>query len=128
MHTPTDTNLTPTQDAYILNNLLRSAAICSLYPNRSAKNALEAYDRVRRPRANAVQRTSAEAGLLYEYALPGAGADAQSVRERLEHRMNWIWEWDEEGALREAVRLFHGLEVDFEGDWTRWEIQADPRS
>lgn len=65
--------------------------------------ALQAYDHVRRPRATKVQRTSAEAGMLYELHLPGVMDDFDKFRENMSERMKWIWEWDEEGALQEAL-------------------------
>lgn len=55
---------------------------------------LKVYDRVRRPRACKVQRTSWENGELYEMRLPGYGDDEERIGRDLAGRFDWLWQHD----------------------------------
>lgn len=51
--------------------------------------------------------------MLYELHLPGVMDDVQKFRDNMSGRMQWIWEWDEEGALQEAFDYYaHALTGD----------------
>lgn len=68
------------------------------------QHALEIYKSARHVRGLAVQKTSWEAGKLYEYqGVNGEGSDLARMKESLENRLRWIWEEDLEKSLKEAV-------------------------
>lgn len=78
------------EDAYFLARLLGD-------PQLSAGNLtslLAAYDALRRPRACRVQRTSREAGELYELRDPAVGAEEQALGTTLATRFDWLWHHD----------------------------------
>jgi len=63
------------------------------------------YQRVRHHRGREVQKTSREAGLLYEFqGVNGEGDDLEKIAGNLQGRMGWIWEWDIEGELEKALK------------------------
>ncbi|MND80896.1 Salicylate hydroxylase [compost metagenome] len=67
---------------------------------------LAAYDALRRPRACRVQRTSREAGELYELRDPAVGDDEKALGATLASRFDWLWNHDLDADVREArVRL-----------------------
>jgi salicylate hydroxylase len=66
-------------------------------PRLNASNIgvlLDAYDLQRRPRACHVQRTSREAGDLYELRDEVVGNDESVLRATLERRFDWLWNHD----------------------------------
>lgn len=63
---------------------------------------LKAYDSLRRPRACRVQRTSREAGDLYELRAPQVDADEQALATTLESRFDWLWQHDLEADIAQA--------------------------
>ncbi|GAA6041823.1 hypothetical protein JCM8097_007182 [Rhodosporidiobolus ruineniae] len=67
-------------------------------------HALSLYQAERHPRAQKIQQTSHEAGLLYEF-LGSEGDDLDKIKANLESRMEWIWTYDTEGELKRVVRL-----------------------
>ncbi|KIM96210.1 hypothetical protein OIDMADRAFT_132800 [Oidiodendron maius Zn] len=71
--------------------------------------AFQAYDEIRRPRAQEVVRTSQEAGLIYTYQDPVIGSDIHKVAENLNKRFLWIWEHDLEADVNTGVSRFHEL-------------------
>lgn len=78
------------EDAYFLARLLGD-------PRLNASNIgalLDAYDLQRRPRACRVQRTSREAGDLYELRDKVAGNNEPVMRATLERRFDWLWNHD----------------------------------
>jgi salicylate hydroxylase len=78
------------EDAYFLACLLGD-------PRLNASNIgvlLDAYDLQRRPRACHVQRTSREAGDLYELRDEVVGNDESVLRATLERRFDWLWNHD----------------------------------
>ena len=86
------------EDAYFLARLLGD-------PQVSADNLatlLAAYDALRRPRACRVQRTSREAGELYELRDPAVGAEEQALGATLATRFDWLWHHDLDADLAEA--------------------------
>ncbi|MFZ6049258.1 salicylate 1-monooxygenase [Pseudomonas sp. CR3202] len=86
------------EDAYFLARLLGD-------PQASQDNLgelLAAYDALRRPRACRVQRSSWEAGELYELRDPAVGADEQALGTTLASRFDWLWNHDLDADLRDA--------------------------
>ena len=55
---------------------------------------LAAFEQVRRARTCKVQRTSHEAGDVYEYAGVGIGSDESKLIANLENRFDWLWNHD----------------------------------
>jgi salicylate hydroxylase len=86
------------EDAYFLARLLGD-------PRVSIDNLgalLTAYDALRRPRACRVQRTSREAGELYELRDPTVGGDELALSSTLESRFDWLWNHDLDADVAEA--------------------------
>ncbi|WP_330115516.1 salicylate 1-monooxygenase [Pseudomonas sp. JS3066] len=86
------------EDAYFLARLLGD-------PNVSQGNLdglLAAYDALRRPRACRVQRTSWEAGELYELRDPVVGDDEQALGATLASRFDWLWNHDLDADVAQA--------------------------
>lgn len=74
------------EDACVLQTLLGKVRRTEEIPY-----ALEAYDQVRRPRAERVVTTSREAGYLLTMQLEGVKDDLDKMKEQWERRMSWIW-------------------------------------
>ncbi len=86
------------EDAYFLARLLGD-------PHLSQGNLdelLAAYDALRRPRACRVQRTSWEAGELYELRDPLAGDNEQALGATLASRFDWLWNHDLDADVAQA--------------------------
>ncbi|MNO97144.1 Salicylate hydroxylase [compost metagenome] len=86
------------EDAYFLARLLGD-------PRMSQDNLhamLDAYDAVRRPRACQVQRTSWQAGELYELRDRQVGADENALAATLERRFDWLWNHDLDADVAQA--------------------------
>ncbi|KAI1666467.1 FAD/NAD-binding protein [Pyrenophora tritici-repentis] len=90
------------EDALVLSELLGR-----ITDNNSVaiKNALQAYDAVRRPRAQRVVRTSDAAGAIYDFEDKELGSNCMSIREDLRCRFDWIWEHDPQEDVNNALRL-----------------------
>lgn len=71
--------------------------------------AFQAYDSIRRPRAQRVVRTSQEAGEIYAFADPDIGNDMVKLAKNMNERYLWIWEHDLEGDLKKAEEEFERL-------------------
>lgn len=86
------------EDAYFLARLLGDVQVSrgNLY------ELLTAYDALRRPRACQVQRTSWEAGELYELRDPAVGDDKQALGATLASRFDWLWNHDLDADVRDA--------------------------
>lgn len=89
------------EDAYFLARMLGDPQVS--IDNLSA--LLAAYDALRRPRACRVQRTSWEAGELYELRDPGVGDDELALSSTLESRFDWLWNHDLGADVAEARAL-----------------------
>lgn len=86
------------EDAYFFARLLSDPAL-----SRAQLPALlEAYDAIRRPRACRVQRTSWEAGELYELRDPRVGGDDVALGATLASRFDWIWNHDLDAEVEQA--------------------------
>ncbi|MCY1419555.1 Salicylate hydroxylase [compost metagenome] len=86
------------EDAYFLARLLAEPQVCA----GDLSALLETYDALRRPRACRVQRTSWEAGELYELRAPAVGADEQALGATLASRFGWLWSHDLDADVAEA--------------------------
>ncbi|KAF2015831.1 FAD/NAD(P)-binding domain-containing protein [Aaosphaeria arxii CBS 175.79] len=64
--------------------------------------AFEAYDEIRRPRAQKQVLTSEECGNIYILKGQGVGDDMSKVLENLNSRFEWIWLHDLEGDVRKV--------------------------
>ena len=90
-------------------SLILSILLGSVQGSSQIQAAFQAYDEIRRPRAQEVVRTSQEAGLIYTYQDPVIGSDIHKVAENLNKRFLWIWEHDLEADVNTAVRRFYEL-------------------
>ncbi|MCC4594154.1 hypothetical protein NRY95_19645 [Xanthomonas campestris pv. phormiicola] len=63
---------------------------------------------VRRPRACRVQRSSREAGELYELRDGRVGANAAALAQTLATRFDWIWHHDLQAGAAQAAWLIRG--------------------
>lgn len=78
------------EDAWFLRELL----IDPLVASGNLEQVLQAYERWRLPRACRTQRTSWEAGELYEYRDRVVGSDAARLGQTLARRFDWLWQHD----------------------------------
>ncbi|THZ11975.1 monooxygenase [Aureobasidium pullulans] len=97
------------EDALVLSNVLSKIADMhndSVNPMTSIETGLEAYDSVRRPRAQRQLEQSAEVGKMIFFQHEEAGSDMSKILPRLqEGRFDWLW--------------FHDIEVDANKALTR---------
>ena len=80
------------EDAHVLARLLTDPA-CDRH---TVQQVLAAFESVRHGRACRVQRTSHEAGDVYEFAGMGIGGDEDKLVANLETRFDWLWNHDPE--------------------------------
>ncbi len=78
------------EDAYVLASLLTDEHCDRV----NVSDVLAAFEQVRHSRTCKVQRTSHEAGDVYEYAGDGIGADEAQLIENLGTRFEWLWSHD----------------------------------
>ncbi|HCR98343.1 MAG: salicylate 1-monooxygenase [Halomonas sp.] len=78
------------EDAYVLASLLTDTS-CDRH---NVSDVLSAFEQVRYDRTCKAQRTSHEAGDIYEYAGVGSSADETRLIENLETRFEWLWDHD----------------------------------
>lgn len=88
------------EDADVLASLLTEGA-CDRH---NVEAVLAAFEAVRHARTCQVQRTSHEAGEVYEYAGAGIGDDEARLIENLETRYDWLWHHDPQDDVGEARR------------------------
>lgn len=86
------------EDAWLLARLLADPQVLASRPQA----VLEVYDAIRRPRACRVQRTSWEAGELYELRDPAVDDNEPLLSKTLAERFDWLWSHDMQGDLQEA--------------------------
>ncbi|PWW30122.1 salicylate 1-monooxygenase [Chromohalobacter israelensis] len=94
------------EDAYVLASLLTDKA-CT---RQNAQQVLAAFEAVRHERTCKVQRTSHEAGDLYEYSASDIGDDETKLSSELETRFDWLWNHDPQDDVI-AARVHLGWEV-----------------
>ncbi|KAI0020987.1 hypothetical protein F4780DRAFT_307295 [Xylariomycetidae sp. FL0641] len=92
------------EDAVLLSDLL--AKVTS---SRQLDAAYQAYDSVRRPRAQKVVTTSFEAGWIYLWLNKETGDDMNKIVENANRRLHWIWQHDLEADIARAEDEFRRL-------------------
>lgn len=95
------------EDAWFLRELLIDPQV----EQGNLERVLQAYERWRLPRACRTQRTSWEAGELYEYRDRTVGDDEARLGQTLAQRFAWLWQHDLLSDVREARR------------WLGWALQ-----
>ncbi|MBD8493518.1 salicylate 1-monooxygenase [Pseudomonas syringae] len=95
------------EDAWLLARLLADPQVLEA----SLPQVLAAYDAIRRPRACRVQRTSHQAGELYELREPRTAADEGLLAQTLAERFAWLWEHDFDNELRQARQRLGWLQA-----------------
>ncbi|MGM1053888.1 MAG: salicylate 1-monooxygenase [Pseudomonadota bacterium] len=93
------------EDAYVLASLLGDDA-CN---RQNVQRVLAAFVAVRHERTCRVQRTSHEAGNVYEYAGEGIGDDEAKLIENLETRFDWLWNHDPLSDVQAARDRLDGV-------------------
>lgn len=88
------------EDAWLLRELLIDPQV----DRGNLERVLQAYEHWRLPRACRTQRTSWEAGELYEYRDRIVGADEARLGQTLAQRYDWLWQHDLLSDVREARR------------------------
>jgi salicylate hydroxylase len=68
--------------------------------------AFQAYDEVRRPRAQEQVRTTKECGEIYNLLDPVAGEDMEKVVQNLNGRFKWLWEHDLDSDVKKVEDRF----------------------
>ena len=86
------------EDAWLLARLLGDTRVLE----NNAQNVLQVYDEIRRPRACRVQRTSWEAGELYEFRDPQVEGQESLLSTTLASRFDWLWNHDMQSDLAQA--------------------------
>lgn len=86
------------EDAWLLAQLLADPRVTEASPIE----VLKVYDEIRRPRACRVQRTSHEAGELYEYRAQNVEGDEALMSSTLATRFDWLWNHDMAADLANA--------------------------
>ncbi|KAK6948126.1 hypothetical protein Daesc_009890 [Daldinia eschscholtzii] len=92
------------EDAAVLSHLL-----ALVRTSDEVETAFQIYDAIRRPRAQKVVLTSAEAGLIYTWRAPGIGDDMYKIVENANKRLHWIWQHDLEADIKTAEADFYKL-------------------
>jgi salicylate hydroxylase len=95
------------EDAAFLAVLLEHAIVHGI----DIAKTFEVYDAIRRPRSQRVVSTSRACGDTYAMTGP-AGSDNGLLREELLERFRWIWEYDVEEGLKEALAQLKGEAAD----------------
>jgi len=94
------------EDACLLSQLLTHPST-----NRSnIKVVLQAYDHVRRPRANRVLTSSYAAGEIYEHFGP-SGATLEGFQKDLDGIWSWVWHHDLDEDFADAVKFLEDRQV-----------------
>jgi salicylate hydroxylase len=103
------------EDALILSRVLERAyatlseSAAPAETSRALHAAFEAYDAVRRPRAQRQVDTSVECGLVFNLSHPGIGNDMQKTVDDLNWRFDWLWNHDLDRDVEDAVRRFNKI-------------------
>ncbi len=89
------------EDAAVLSHLLSLVKSPDQIPA-----AFQAYDAVRRPRAQRIVSTSYEAGLMYLWLDPELGDDLSRIVDNGNERLHWIWQHDLKPDIQDAEDMF----------------------
>ncbi|BGP51778.1 hypothetical protein JCM10450v2_007734 [Rhodotorula kratochvilovae] len=95
------------EDAFFVSAFLTHSSILSASGaarKKAINRALELYEKERHPRAARVQEWSHAGGMLYEFLGP-EGSDLAKMKETLEGRMGWIWEFEGEEEVKRLEKL-----------------------
>lgn len=100
------------EDALIMSRVLERAyttlteSVTPSETSRAIRAAFEAYDDIRRPRAQRQVDTSVECGLLYNLSHPDAGDDMQKTVDNMNRRFDWLWNHDLDEDAEIALSRF----------------------
>ncbi|KAH7356184.1 hypothetical protein BKA66DRAFT_428649 [Pyrenochaeta sp. MPI-SDFR-AT-0127] len=106
------------EDALVLSRVLGrviqsipSSTLASASPTRTriVEAAFQAYDQVRRPRAQQQVHTSQECGEIYNLMGSMADADIPEVVQHMNERFAWIWLHDLQSDVRSVEERFDEL-------------------
>lgn len=92
------------EDAVVLTHLL-----ALVKRPEDLDTAFEVYDGIRRPRAEKVVKTSAEASEMYTFSNPEYKDDIQRIVDNANDRLHWIWQHDLRVDQLEAEEEFLAL-------------------
>lgn len=92
------------EDAVVLSHLLPLIKSPDQF-----ETAFAVYDSIRRPRAQKVVQTSAEAGLVYMWLDPEIGDDMTKIVANANQRLHWIWQHDLQADCKKAEDEFKQL-------------------
>ncbi|KAI2776520.1 FAD/NAD(P)-binding domain-containing protein [Daldinia loculata] len=92
------------EDAAVLSHLL-----ALVKTSDEIEAAFQIYEAIRRPRAQKVVQTSAEAGQIYTWQAPTIEDDMHKIVENANQRLHWIWQHDLEADIKKAEYDFHRL-------------------
>ena len=92
------------EDAYVLSSLLGK-----IKDSKHLEKVFEAYDTFRRPRAQKVVETSADAGELYDLEAEETGTCLDKIGKNVRIRWRWIWDIDLVTHLYEAENQLQKL-------------------
>ena len=69
-----------------------SSLLGKIKDSKHLDEAFEAYDMIRRPRAQKATEKSADAGTLYVFEAEEIGTCSDKIREYVRIRWRWIWD------------------------------------
>ena len=87
------------EDAHVLAELLGDHRVQSA---RDVEAAFQAYDEIRRPRAQRVVTSSKENADLLCLCLNGVGDDETKLKATFQERMRWLWDLDVQDQVEQA--------------------------
>ncbi|KAF2120332.1 salicylate 1-hydroxylase-like protein [Lophiotrema nucula] len=90
------------EDCYILGEIL--AAVSG---NEDLEKAFKVYDEIRRPRSLKLVETSRTGAQLYELESE-LGDDFEAIEDRMETRMDWLWDYDIAEDREKALQILKG--------------------
>lgn len=94
------------EDAVVLSNVLAEVAQAdtNVAKSPSVCTSLDAYDEVRRPRAQKQLEQAAEVGRMIMFQHEDAGSDMEKILPRLQNgRFEWLWFHDIESDTQKAL-------------------------
>ncbi|KAK4553795.1 hypothetical protein LTR86_008970 [Recurvomyces mirabilis] len=95
------------EDALILSNVLaamKDSGEQGMASQSHIQAALDAYDSIRRPRAQKQLEQSAEVARMIHFQDPETGSDMSKILAKLQNgRLDWLWFHDMEGEVQDAL-------------------------
>jgi salicylate hydroxylase len=89
--------------------LILSKVLGCVKNGNQLESAFQAYDSIRRPRAQRVVQESREVGLAYFLVHPQFGHDLQKITDEANKRLPLIWWHDLDGDVKKAQDSFKAL-------------------